>query len=87
MIADLSLALVEASANPLNVEGVRQLLLQILGVGLVVVAIILLFGIKRSSLGDALGTLAIVVIALVIAGISIPLITGTSDDIFDFLFN
>ncbi|MGF1662549.1 MAG: hypothetical protein ACFCVG_08760 [Kineosporiaceae bacterium] len=87
MIADLSLVLAEASANPLNVEGVRQVLLQVLGVGLVVVAIILLFGIKRSSLGDALGTLAIVVIALVIAGISIPLITGTSDDIFDFLFN
>ncbi|MGF1646827.1 MAG: hypothetical protein ACFCVF_07905 [Kineosporiaceae bacterium] len=87
MIADLSLALVDVSANPLNVEGVRQLLLQVLGVGLVVVAIILLFGIKRSSLGDALGILAIVVIALLIAGISIPLITGTSDDIFDFLFN
>lgn len=87
MTADISLALIEASANPLNIEGIRQVLLQILGVGLVVVAIILLFGIRRFNLGEAIGTLAIVVIALVIAGISVPLITGTSDEIFNFLFN
>lgn len=74
-----------AAAGPINVDGIQQLLLQILGVGLVVVAIVVLFGVKRSSIGDALGIFAIVIIALLIAGISIPLITGTSDDILNFL--
>ncbi|MFC3687074.1 hypothetical protein [Aquipuribacter hungaricus] len=74
-----------ASAAPVNVDGIQSLLLQLLGVGLVVVAIIVLFGVKRSSIGDALGTFAIVIIALLIAGISVPLITGTSDDVLNWL--
>ncbi len=82
-----TLALVPAASNPVNVGGIQSLLLQVLGVGLVVVAIIVLFGVKRSSIGDALGTFAIVIIALLIAGISVPLITGTSDDILNFLIN
>lgn len=81
-----ALLAVPASA-PVNVGGIQDLLLQLLGVGLVVVAIIVLFGVKRSSIGDALGTFAIVLIALVIAGISVPLITGTSNDILNFLLN
>ena len=76
-----------APSGPVNVDGIQQLLLQILGVGLVVVAIVVLFGVKRSSIGDALGIFAIVIIALLIAGISIPLITGTSDDVLNFLLN
>lgn len=82
-----TLASVPVGASPVNVSGIQSLLLQVLGVGLVVVAIIVLFGVKRSSIGDALGTFAIVIIALLIAGISVPLITGTSDDILNFLLS
>lgn len=87
MNAPLSTLLATAAASPVNVGGIQDLLLQVLGVGLVVVAIIVLFGVKRSSIGDALGTFAIVIIALIIAGISVPLITGTSNDILNFLLN
>jgi hypothetical protein len=76
---------VALAAQPINVSGIQSLLLQLLGVGLVVVAIIVIFGVRRSSIGDALGTFAIVIIALLIAGVSVPLITGTSDDILNFL--
>ena len=87
MSASFTLVLATATSGPINVDGIQQLLLQILGVGLVVVAIIVLFGVKRSSIGDALGIFAIVIIALLIAGISIPLITGTSDDVLNFLLS
>lgn len=87
MTATLFPLVATTAAGPINVDGIQQLLLQILGVGLVVVAIIVLFGVKRSSIGDALGIFAIVIIALLIPGISIPLITGTSDDVLNFLLN
>ncbi len=87
MNASLTALLAVPASAPVNVGGIQDLLLQLLGVGLVVVAIIVLFGVKRSSIGDALGTFAIVLIALVIAGISVPLITGTSNDILNFLLN
>lgn len=87
MNTSLTALLAVPTATPVNVGGIQDLLLQLLGVGLVVVAIIILVSVRRIKIGDALGTFAIVVIALLIAGISVPLITGTSDDILNFLLS
>ncbi|MGJ7442522.1 hypothetical protein [Aquipuribacter sp. MA13-6] len=87
MNTSLTTLLAVPSGTPVNVGGIQDLLLQLLGVGLVVVALIVLVGIRRIKIGDALGTVAIVIIALLIAGVSVPLITGTSDDILNFLLN
>ena len=86
-VSSIDMSVLAATDSPFNVEGVRQVALQIVGVGLAVVAIIMLFGISRSGIGDALGKLAIAVIALVIAGLSIGLISGRSGDIVGWLLN